>query len=250
VGTAVGASSLNLAGGSTLALQVTDWNGVAGTGYDSVDFGSIATSATSSNKLKVQVDTTGIVNFSESAHSFTIGTADAPPTGFSTDNWQVSTTGGFTGTGTWSLGVDGNNLVLSYTPVASGYGTWIAGFPGLSDATATGDPDGDGLANVLEYVLNSNPGNGSGMKLPAAAVSGANFTVSFVRRAESKGDTTQTLQYGPALPGATEVPVPASSSGIFTIIPDSPSAGLETVTATIPRGTNTQIFARLKATQP
>ncbi|WP_265594930.1 autotransporter-associated beta strand repeat-containing protein [Haloferula sp. BvORR071] len=250
VGTATGAGALNLNGGSTLALQLTDWTGVAGTGFDTVDFGSIATTATALNKLTIQVDTTGLVNFAEGTHSFVIGTADAPPTGFTADNWQVAVAGGFTGTSPWSLGVAGNNLVLTYAPVTSGYASWIGSFPGLSDTSSDGDPDGDGVPNVLEYVLNSNPGtgSGSGLQLPVAAATETDVTFTFVRRAESKSDTTQTFLYGPAFPG-TEVPVPASSSGIFTITPDSPAVGLETVVVTVPR-TDPQIFGRLKATKP
>lgn len=249
VGSALGTSSLTLSGGSTFAAQIADWNGAAGTGYDTADFASVSTTATSGSKLIVQVDATGLVNFSESARDFVIASADAAPSGFTADNWQVNVTG-FTGTGTWSLGVDSNNLVLSYEAGAAGYGTWIAGFPGLSDASVNGDPDSDGILNLVEYVLNGLPGSSSPNVLPQANATGGNLVFHFVRRSESKTDTTQVLQYGTNLTSWTDVAIPAASAGNVVITPDTPSAGLETIAVTVPGGSNSSLFARLKVTQP
>jgi autotransporter-associated beta strand protein len=249
VGTASGSSSLTLAAGSTFAAQIADWNGAAGTGYDTADFASVNITATNGSKLTVQVDATGLLNFTESARDFVIASADAAPTGLTASNWQVNVTG-FTGSGTWSLVVEGSNLVLSYEPGASGYGTWIAGFPGLSDSSVNGDPDKDGITNLVEYVLNGQPGTSSTQILPQAITGGGNLSFSFVRRAESKGDTIQIFQHGPDLVSWTDVAIPATSGGNVTITADSPSAGLETVVVTIPTGTSTTLFARLKVTQP
>ena len=249
VGTASGSSSLTLAGGSAFAAQIADWNGAAGSGYDTAVFASVNITATGGSKLTVQVDATGLANFSESARDFVIATADTAPAGLGADNWQVNVNG-FPGTGTWSLAVDGNNLVLSYEPGASGYGTWIAGFPGLTDNSPDGDPDSDGITNLVEYVLNGQPGTSSNQILPEAVTGGGNLSFSFVRREESKGDTTQVLQYGGDLTVWTDVAIPASSSGNVTITPGSPSAGLETVVVTLPTESNATLFARLKVTQP
>lgn len=249
IGMASGSSSLTLAAGSTFAAQIGDWNGAAGTGYDTADFASVNVTATSGSKLTVQVDATGLANFSESARSFVIASADAAPTGLTASNWQVNVTG-FTGTGTWSLAVEGNNLVLSYAAGAAGYSTWIAGFPGLSDSSANGDPDFDGITNLVEYVLNGQPGSPSTQILPKASIGGSNLSFTFVRRAESKGDSTQIFQYGPDLTLWTDVAIPASTNGNVTITPNSPSAGLETVVVTVPKGSNSTLFARLKVTQP
>ncbi|WP_367875325.1 autotransporter-associated beta strand repeat-containing protein [Luteolibacter sp. Populi] len=249
VGTATGVGALALAGGSTFAMQLADWNGAAGTGYDTADFGSLAITASSGSKLTVSVDATGIANFGESAKSFVIVSADAPPAGLAADNWQVTATG-FSGTGTWALDVAGNNLVLNYTPAVAGYSSWIAGFTGLSDITTDGDPDDDGISNLLEYVLNGDPSVSSLAALPSAVISGSDLVLTFVRRAESKTDSTQVIQYGGTLTAWTDLPVPAASAGNIVITPDSPSAGLETVVATIPHAASSEFFARLKATQP
>ncbi|QJE95153.1 autotransporter-associated beta strand repeat-containing protein [Luteolibacter luteus] len=249
VGTASGSASLTLAAGSTFAAQIADWNGVAGTGYDTADFASVSITATSGNKLTVHVDATGLTNFSETARDFVIASADSAPAGLSAGNWQVNASG-FAGTGTWSLAVDGNNLVLSYEPGASGYGTWISGFPGLSDNSTSGDPDWDGISNLMEYALNGQPGTSSTQILPTTINGGGNLSFSFVRRTESKGDTTQVFQYGPNLTAWTDVAIPASSSGNVTITPDSPGPGLETVVVTVANESNSILFARLKVTLP
>ena len=249
VGSAQGSSSLTLGGGATYEAQIVDWDGAAGTGYDTVDFAIVSTSAASGNVLTIRVDATGLVNFTESARDFVIATADAPPSGFEADNWAVDATG-FPGTGTWSLAADGNSLVLSYQPGTSGYGNWIASFPGLPDTSADADPELDGIANIVEYVLNGAADVSSTAILPEASPSGDTLVFSFVRRAESKSDTTQILQYGSDLESWTDVVIPASTAGNVQITPDTPSAGLETVVVTIPAAEQSALFARLKVTQP
>ena len=251
VGTAIGAESLTLNAGSTFDMQVTDWIGTAGTGYDTASFGSLAITATSGSKLTIEVDGTGITNFSETGASFVLASADSAPAGLTGDNWQV-TTSNFPGTGTWSLDVSGNDLVLNYTAGVGGYSAWIAGFAGLSDATAEGDPDKDGLANVLEYVLNGNPALGSPDVLPTAVVETDEFVFTFVRRSESKNDTTQTFEYGTDLENWTQVAIPSATGGQVSILPDTPSTGLETVTVSIPRteAEEGKLFGRLAATRP
>lgn len=248
VGTATGTTSLALSGGSTYAMQVTDWAGIAGTGHDTASFASVSTTATAGQKLTVHVDGTGMTGFTESGRSFTLVTTADVPAGFTADNWQVTTTN-FPGTGSWSLAPAGNDLVLTYTAAPAGFATWIGGFIGLSDSSAGGDPDFDGITNLVEYVLNGHPSTSSSAVLPDAAVVGGNFVFTYVRRAESKTDTTQVFQHGTTLGSWTDVPVPATSAGNVTVTPDTPSAGLETITVTIP-ATGSPLFGRLQVTQP
>jgi hypothetical protein len=139
--------------------------------------------------------------------------------------------------------------MLNYQPPAPGFATWISDFPGLSATGPDDDPDADGITNLMEYVLNGDPGSSSPGMSPDAVVSGADFIVSFVRRAESKADTTQVIQHGSTLTGWTDVPIPATTAGNVTIAPDTPAAGLETVTITLPGGPGPR-FGRLSVSQP
>lgn len=48
------------------------------------------------------------------------------------------------------------SLALTLT-VISAYDAWLAGFPALADPAPDADPDGDGLANVLEFAFGTDP---------------------------------------------------------------------------------------------
>ncbi len=53
-------------------------------------------------------------------------------------------------------GLASQGFVLTVDAVG-GYESWIAGFVGLSDVAGDGDPDGDGLANLVEYAMGRSP---------------------------------------------------------------------------------------------
>lgn len=244
---AIGNSSLELAAGSTFEVQIADWDGTAGLDYDTAEFDSIMIGATPAEKLTIHVDGSDLVGFVEEARDFDIMlTVGSPaPTGLTADNWQV-TTANFPGTGSWTLAVTGDTMVLSYEAGTGGYSTWIGGFAGLSDASATGDPDFDGIENIMEYVLNSDPGDASSMNLPVGEVTGGAYVFSYNRRSESKSDTFQMFQYGTDLDEWTDLVIPTSSEGIVTILQNDPSPGFETVTITLP-ATGERVFGRLLA---
>jgi autotransporter-associated beta strand protein len=88
---------------------------------------------------------------------------------------------------------NGNQIALVTT---SGFTGWINSFADLTDITPTGDPDHDGIANLLEYVLNGNPGGSDPAILPTLDASGPNFVFTFTRRVESVTDTVQFFEYG------------------------------------------------------
>ena len=126
----------------------------------------------------------------------------------------------------------------------AGYAAWISGFV-VGDSTPNGDPDGDGIENLLEYVLNGNPGTSSTAILPTQNSAGADYVFSFTRRAESPGDTTQVFQYGSNLSAWTDVAITAGSQVVIGVA----SGGLQQVTVTVPKS-GLALFGRLKATQP
>jgi len=106
--------ALTLAPGSAYDCQITNWNGSAGSGFDTITSGALTLTATSASKFTVRVNTTGMTGFSETSKSFTLIAGTAAPSGLAADNVTVTTTG-FTGTGTWSVQASGNNLMLVYT---------------------------------------------------------------------------------------------------------------------------------------
>lgn len=149
------------------------------------------------------------------------------------------------GTKAWTFNQSSGVLSLA---VSAGYSSWISSFVGLSNTTASGDPDGDGIANLMEYVLNGNPGASNPAVLPALNASGENFVFSFTRRSESANDTTQVFQYGTSLTSWTEVRLTGTLGAEVSF--GTPANGIQSVTVTIPKGNNTRLFGRLKVTQP
>lgn len=56
------------------------------------------------------------------------------------------------------------SFTLQVNPVAPPtFNNWITGFGSLSDQTRRGDPDGDGIANLVEYLLGKTPSLGDGV---------------------------------------------------------------------------------------
>jgi autotransporter-associated beta strand protein len=249
VGTAQSLGSLTMEAGSTLAIDLVDWDGAQGSGYDSMSFNGINIEATTLEKLTVRIDASGLSNFAEADKSLLLATGVS---GLSADNWEIDVVS-FPGTGGWELTAIGGELRLEYTAgTGTDYTLWLAGFPDINDPAAEADPDFDGIANVLEYVLGGDPTSGaapSGMPTAQAQANG-DLIFTFIRRAGSKDTTVQTFQYGSDLAGWTDVPIPAASQGNVAIAPDSPQPGNETITITVdaanaPSG---RIFGRLKAT--
>jgi autotransporter-associated beta strand protein len=131
--------------------------------------------------------------------------------------------------------------------VKSGYDAWLSQYPNLADKTEGGDSDNDGVLNLLEYVLNGNPEASSLTMLPTLDAAGANFLFQFTRRIESAEDTIQVFEYSTNLNGWTPVNITGTAGASVSF--GTPSAGLQTVTVTIPKGNESKMFGRLKVTK-
>jgi autotransporter-associated beta strand protein len=239
--------AVTMAADSVLAARITDWTGPAGNGYEDL----AVTSLSAEGALKVVLNTTGLTNFTEANQSFTILNTTGGISGFNPALASVEASG-FTGLGTWALIQAGNSLVLQYTAgTADPYLAWIGGFE-VSDTSKEGDPDHDGISNLMEFVLNGHPGVANTGILPAMGLSSTHFTFTYVRREDSK-EVNQVVQYGTDLSGWTNVIIPdaagESTAGAATVVVNDgvPASGPDTVTVSIPftEAVGGKLFARL-----
>jgi len=166
-----------------------------------------------------------------------------------------SSLGAFTNNaGVWTLTQGGN--VWTFTQATGQLGLqaadaflgWInATWPTLPDKSPTGDPDHDGIPNLLEYVLqNGDPSVGSTAILPTSTTTATDFVFTFHRRAASTTDTTQTFEYSDNLTNWVPLAIPGGTGVVVTDI----GGGIDEVVITVPRGSNTKLFGRLVVTKP
>lgn len=141
--------------------------------------------------------------------------------------------------------------------VVSNYQTWALSFPALAtptDKLPETDFDNDGYTNLVEFVLNGNPSVSGQTIAPTLNASGANFVFGFNRRADSTTEVTQIFEYSDNLvdwitnPPIT-IPTTPGTVGFVTVGASSGTAPnqVQAVTLTIPKGSNTKLFGRLKA---
>ena len=144
-----------------------------------------------------------------------------------------------------------DNLTITVTNPAYPFAAWMStNYPDIvsPDNQPGADPDNDGTKNLMEYVLQGDPSVSSTTgTLPTLDASGANSVFTYYRRSATSG-TTQTFQYGTDLIGWTPVAIPGGDGVVVT--PNTPSAGIDTVTITLPASTSPKIFGRLKVSIP
>jgi hypothetical protein len=138
---------------------------------------------------------------------------------------------------------------------ASSFASWAAA-PGfalsLANQTSTADADGDGVPNLLEYVLGGQPNlSDADPLLPALTRNtGGDYLFTFRRSGISKTGTSLVVQYSTNLVTWTDIPVGAASSGAVNVQQNTPSPDMDTVTVTIANPGAVPCFARLRATTP
>jgi autotransporter-associated beta strand protein len=150
----------------------------------------------------------------------------------------------------------GSGILNVVPPAPAGYSAW-ASANGLTEGVNDGpnqDPDFDGIPNLLEYVLGGLPigaGSANTSILPVQTLDGNNITLTFRRSDLSEVDTTQVVQISTNLATWTNfATVGATSAGPVTVIEDSPTSDLDSVSVVIPRVGNAadgKLFVRLQA---
>ena len=152
--------------------------------------------------------------------------------------------------------------------IGTAYDLW-AGSQGLTGAAAAADadPDHDGLANALEFVLGGQPNparansNSTGLLPQMTTNSSGDMLFTFQRKEASNTTATVTFQWSTDLtfPSSNDVPVPTSGSSgtpgvdvtvdVTTGVPD---AATDTVVVTVPafKAAGGKVFGRLHVTVP
>ena len=139
------------------------------------------------------------------------------------------------------------SLVVQNGPPADPFGDWIAtNYPAIltPDNEPSADPDNDGIANLMEYVLQGgDPSVSTTGTLPTLDASGVNFVFTYFRRAAATG-TIQTFEYSSTLDASSWIPV-AIPGGAGVVVTDQ-GAGIEKVEITLAKAGDTKLFGRLQ----
>jgi len=139
----------------------------------------------------------------------------------------------------WNGGT-GRAVISPYDDWA--YSKGLTGGPGSpTDPAKTADPDGDGVANVLEFFLDGNPLAGDVPHMQPSVV-GGNFVLTYLRRDDAEflnivpQSSTDVTNWATLVDGVNGVVVSVDERG--------PAPDL--VTIRIPMGSESRIFGRLK----
>jgi len=157
-----------------------------------------------------------------------------------------------------SVGLVGNDVQLTLTSnvVASAYATWAstAGLDSGNNGHAQ-DPDGDGVSNVLEFVLVGEPLTTSTSLLPTQTTTATDLVLSFKRSDESEAQVSGlAVQYGANLSSWETLAISAASSGpdangvVVTVSENG--AAPDDISISIPLSLKVggRLFARVQAT--
>lgn len=287
--TAKGGTSVTGNGGTSAALVLAGGSVAPGTSIGSLAAGSLTVQSGGSYAAEINSSTTtadrltvaGVVSL-ESGAVLNVNDLAAPPVALpvGTKLALVDYTGGSL-TGTFNgladgamLSVGPNTFVIDYNdtsdgvnaglfvtltvPAGSPYTLWAAssgldGTPG-KEAGFEDDPDRDGMANGLEWIINGNPLAATASPIITTATAGG-LTLVFNREEDAIGQVSLSVEWDTDLQLPwTSVPITAGSSsganGVTITVNDATSPDQVTVFIPAANAAGGKLMARLKATQP
>jgi len=188
--------------------------------------------------------TSGLVG-SETIGSVTLTASGGTAAGDTPGIYQITpsaATGGTFNPGNYDIDyVDGTLTVTGGT--TSGFEDWIAAHPGLADPTPAGDPDGDGVSNLLEYFAGLDPAAADGPVVISTHTGSGTLTMTY-RRAKGTSGVSGTVKWSSDLTAQAW-----STNGITETTEDKGT--YEERTASIPLlPGESRRFMRLEVSQP
>lgn len=154
----------------------------------------------------------------------------------------------------YTLQQSGSQLILAKI-TGTAFSNWIDGYALGGQTAINQDPDADGVANGLEFVLKGgNPQTPGGSQLPTSSENGANLIFTFERDDRAKAANSGiivTVEAGTDLatwPQVFTIGNDTAGSSPGVVISNDGDANPDTVTVTIPKNSATAKFAHLKVT--
>ncbi len=251
-------ATATLSGSGSVAAPVTAAGTIApGTGVGTLTVsGNTAVTGTLAIEVNTNADKLSVTGNLSLAGTFTVTESGA---GFTAASYVIAECSGtLTSTLTppvgYTLQQSGSQLILGKV-TGTAFSNWIDGYSLGGQTAINQDPDSDGVANGLEFLLKGgNPQTPGGTKLPTSTASGANLIFTFERDDRAKAANSGivvTVEAGTNLSNWPEVftignDTAGSSAGV--VISNDSDANPDTVTVTIPKNSATTKFARLKVT--
>lgn len=195
---------------------------------------------------------TGVLDFSGGG-SIELSTLTAPtgPTYLIASANSITGIPAITGTVPSGYSVQSSATEIRLVSDTAGFSGWIGGFGLASGDQGLGtDPDGDDVANGVEYVLGGNPAAGMDVaKLPQATLSGDNMVFAFDRVVSSETpDVVLAFEHGTDLSGWTPISLETANPPQVTITRSGDDL-TDHIVVTLPVGSS-PFFGRLKVTAP
>ena len=133
------------------------------------------------------------------------------------------------------------------------YDTWLIDYPTLTgnDRAPDADPDFDGVANGIEFMLGTSPANGSSRSVPAVTRDGSgNLVVSFTRVDAAEAFPVVVESSTNLQPPWTEITIPNDETAgpPVTVLDNGTSP--DSITVIVPGAPEPKKFARVKIVIP